>query len=434
MKPETALLFALARARPELDRVRDLAAGPLDWGVLTGLAALNRTLPLSRRNLLRAGLDVPEPHRRTWASEQDRVREVNTARREWTARFLEAADGRGIDVLLLKGIGLAETIYADCAYKQMNDADVLVRPEAVAATRGLLEGLGFVCVTDLFGKSIFPEGSHHCPPYLSPDRRCVVGLHWGLVSPKGPFQPDMAALWAQAERIPYGHTRAWRMSWEDTILHLAIHLPFYKTGVRELMDVFNVARVGGYDAGRLAAKVARAGAEPAALRVLGLAEAMAPGTFPADLLARWRPRAGALVRRDLDRRVADPDRLARSRSVHLADIEREQVVFLLSRNLAERLAAWRGTWRRFLAPSEAEQERLLGRARRTSPPDRLADRVEVSARTWAALALDHGHLPLLGFVVGSPLLLARTALRQLSAGPAPRLRDHPAAELLEILE
>lgn len=434
MSPESQLLVLLCHARLEEPRLTPLLATPLDWPLLTELAAFNRVMPLAVKHLRLLGFDHPALE--SWRAEEQRIAQANLARRQWTERFLTAMDRENLPVILLKGIGFAEWLYQDPTYKRMNDSDILVRPEDVERCKALLAAEGFVCVTDMFGTSIFPEGSHHCPPYLSPDRRCVVGLHWGLVSPDGPYQPDHAAIWAEARPMPYGSTRAWQMSWEDNLLHLCIHLPFYKTGLRELMDVFNIPLYAGpihWD--RLDAKVKAANAAPAVYRVLSLARALAPFDIPEALLARWKAESPTAIQADVATRCADPDRLLRSRSTHLADIERDQVVFMLSRNFEERLGAWASTWKRLLAPGEAEQERLLGRARNhSSLTGRLRDRAEVTARIWNGLAVDHGTANLLKIVVASPLLLAKNGMRRAQGRDGVRLADHPIAELLEILE
>ncbi|TNE88111.1 MAG: hypothetical protein EP330_15755 [Deltaproteobacteria bacterium] len=437
MNPTSELVCLLGRAQVAAIEARVRALWPAgDLAQLDALADLNRTIPLALKHLRALGLDeqLPAEVLARWQAEEAHIAEVNLARRTWTERFLERCRERSIDVILLKGIGFAETLYAEPTYKRMNDSDILVRPEDVDGFKAVLAELGFVCVTDLFGVSIFPESSHHCPPYLSPDRACVVGTHWGLVSPKSPFQPDLDAIWRDAVEVDFATTRAWRMSWEDNLLHLAIHLPYFKTGVRELADVYNLVLGPGVDWERFEARVRTAGAEDAVYRVLSLADAMQPIGIPEDLRTRWRRASTAFTRKDVDTRLADVDRLVRSRSVHLADIEREQVIFLLSGDFGERSEAWLGIWRRWLRPDADERERLIGRAPRTGRLGRMADRVSASRRIWHGLALDHGHGTLVAILVAAFGVLGVSGVQHALGLGGERLQDHPAAELLRILE
>lgn len=437
MTPESELVCLLARADGGAVAKRVRALLPqADSTVLDTLTDHNRTTPLAMKAVRSLGLQgvLAESVQQRWLAEEQRIAEVNLARRAWTERFLAAADAEDLPVVLLKGIGFAETLYQEPTYKRMNDSDILVRPEHVDQMKKLLAELGFVCVTDLFGVSIFPEGSHHCPPYLSPDRACVVGLHWGLVSPSGPYQPDMEAIWRDAVSVDYGNTRAWSMSWEDNLLHLCIHLPFFKTGVRELADVYNIVLGPGVDWQVFDARVRAAGAEDAVYRVMALADAMQCMHVPPGLVASWRAASTRFTVRDVDTRLSDVDLLVRSRSVHIADIERQQVIFLLSRDFGERFDAWRAIWSKFLAPSSEERGRLLGRKRRTSPLGRLRDRASASRRIWHALALDHGHGTLVAILVAALGVLGTSGVRHVVGKGGERLSDHPAAELLRMLE
>jgi hypothetical protein len=119
----------------------------------------------------------------------------------------------------------------------MNDVDVLIRRRDARLAIDVLGKAGFASVGALFGRDELSDDSHHTPPYVSEDLSCVVGLHWGLASPRSPWKPDTAGIWKRKAPAQVAGAPAFRMSWEDNLLHLCIHLPFFKTGLRELADV-----------------------------------------------------------------------------------------------------------------------------------------------------------------------------------------------------
>jgi hypothetical protein len=96
------------------------------------------------------------------------------------AIVLNACQRHSIQVLVLKGAALAETVYKDIALRPMSDVDLLVKPAQLAQTRHLLATLGFV----LMGLEMH---TGYTEEFRSEETWCKVGavevaidLHWGL--------------------------------------------------------------------------------------------------------------------------------------------------------------------------------------------------------------------------------------------------------------
>jgi hypothetical protein len=443
LKPENQALCLLNLARwsdgAAENEVRRLAQRGLSWEEMGRLAELNAVAPLTLKNVGAAGLtaSVPHPVLEAWETATAAVRAAAAARQEHGGRLLAALERAGVETIVLKGSLFAASLYGNPAYKKMNDVDLLVRFADAERALATLRAEGFRGVGELFGEKEISARSHHAPPYVSEDLACVIGPHWGLCSPLAPWRPDLDGIWERKAPVEVAGARAWRMSWEDNLLHLCIHLPFFKIGLRELADVYNVALFAepGIDWPRFDALVARWRAEDAAYRVLRLTDALVDLGIPAAMLERWRARARAFTREDTDARAARPDLILESRSTQVARIEKAYAVFKLTGKYSERARAWAGMWAGLLWPKEAEALKLSGlepgaRGWRA----RSAARLRAPAKLWRAMAREHGQVPLAAMTaINAGILVRDTVLRPFRPDGEP-LSSHPAAPLLKVLE
>ncbi len=67
----------------------------------------------------------------------------NTLLLQALERILKAFQEAGIEVIVLKGAALAQTVYEDIGLRPMNDLDLLVRPKSLRKAVKVLQGLGF---------------------------------------------------------------------------------------------------------------------------------------------------------------------------------------------------------------------------------------------------------------------------------------------------
>lgn len=420
--------------------MRELAARPqLDWERLFGLAELNAVLPLALAGLRAAelGASMPAELATRWEAKAAPIRERNEKRVAWARKMLEALSQAGVEVIVLKGSMFAEEIYGNRAYKKMNDVDVLIRRADAEKTIAVLKDLGFQGVGALFGKNELSENSHHTPPYVSEDLACVVGLHWGLVSPLSPWRPDTSGIWKRKVAVRVADAPAFRMSWEDNLLHLCIHLPFFKTGLRELADVFNLVRHAEIDWEELARRAHRWRAEDAVYRVLVLTDSLVELGVPAKNMHGWEMRSSTFTHTDTEKRLANPASILHSRSTQAAKIEKAYAVFTLSENYGERMKALVGMYAFLLWPKETELAKLAAEKDLEDNRGRwMRARLRAPLQLWNAMARDHGHLPLAAMTLANAGIAAReTARKALNLRKQGRsLREHPAVKLLEVLE
>ena len=85
----------------------------------------------------------------------------------------------------------------------MNDIDILIRKEDLATIYAVYAEMGFFSAAELFGNGSRKQEkfSHHSPPFFSRDLACMIGTHWGLITPLAPYQLDYDAIWSRVVDI-----------------------------------------------------------------------------------------------------------------------------------------------------------------------------------------------------------------------------------------
>ncbi|MDB5100013.1 MAG: nucleotidyltransferase family protein [Cyanobacteria bacterium RYN_339] len=390
-----AVLLSFASYQPaEREELDALVADPaLNWVTLERLAAHNVIRPQAYRQLVATGnwSRVPVELAGEWADHAALIAERNHERLE-TARplFTEAARA-GIPIALLKGIYFAPTYYGDVGYKRMNDIDFLIKVADIDRTLALVHAheyfpLGLIKQDDT-NQATF---SHHAPPYFHPTLRCVLGTHWGLISPRTPYKPDYAAMWERVVPFDFLGAAHHALHPVDNLHHLCIHLPHYKAGVRELADLWNLLRAHpDFDWPLFEAEVAKAGSQAPVYHALALVQALAPMPAIAACLARLKPAVKGFLAKETALRTRVPSRILYARSTHMSTLEKCFGEFTMAGDLPTKWRAWTTMWAGGLwAPREE-----IARFHFLAPDDwtlRLRTPSMV-ARTWRYGAKDFGN-------------------------------------------
>jgi len=357
--------MSLARlSAEETEQARALAAAVTSFERFWELARDNATEPLVWHNLERAGLaeTLPSPVRERFAARAAEIHEANEARlvvaRDLFARFAE----RKLPVVILKGVLFAETVYRDPYYKKMNDVDILVRKQDLDAVYDIYEEMRLFSAAELVGGEPRKQEkfSHHAPPFFSRDLKCMIGTHWGLITPLAPYKLDYEGIWERIEPIDFYGDKAWAMSPADNLHHLCVHLPYYKTGVRELADIYNLIRHHGpeLDWERLLAEVATARTENLVHHALSLSNCLAPSPEAAEVIRRVEPRTSWYFRRETLRKTRSFSRVLRSRSVHMSEIEKAYADLNTTNKASEKRDAFLRMWQGILAPPGKDVARM----------------------------------------------------------------------------
>lgn len=311
------------------------AAGPEDWAELVEKVKLNDVGPAVHLGLLRTSLAAAVPKELVAAARgrYDAIAARN--RRRWReARELFAAlRGAGVDVILLKGGYFAEALWGDPGYKKMNDLDILIPAAGIKAALGVYRARGYLPLVLFEGgdpEAIDPAKTHHLPSFVSADFEFVLGTHWDLVSAKSGIRLDVARIWRDAVPLDFHGVELRRMSAEDNLHHLAVHFHHYKTGVKELSDIWNYAAFAApVDWDRLLAMIRAAGSASRAYYCLSLADAIEPLGAPEAFFAALRAEADDFRRAEVDLRLSRLDLLLASRSLWEAEIEKSYTRYML---------------------------------------------------------------------------------------------------------
>jgi hypothetical protein len=229
---QVLLQCARIRSREKDDRREKLRLDEgLNWEKVVGQAEANGIASLLYRRLEEDGEVAPVPPgvmevlKRKYHATGFR----NLALHQDLAEILRAINEKGIPVIVLKGALLADSVYSNVGLRAMSDLDLLIPPESVKVALDVLKKLGYSHAPDEKDRTheyIIQHDVKLCLVRQKP-RPVFLDLHWDLTS----FPPlnryvslDVQEFWGRAERVHVGGEKALRLSPEDLVLHLCLHL------------------------------------------------------------------------------------------------------------------------------------------------------------------------------------------------------------------
>lgn len=217
--------------------------GPVDWERLWREALVHQVWPLLDLHLrrLRDRVAIPDP----WLERSHRHLAgtffENVILADQLLRVVRALEGAGAEVLPVKGVVLAESVYGNLGLRPAADIDVLVRRADLPSARTALRSLGFAQEPN-------PDFGHvhhalHDPPYFAQAAGLTVcvELHWRLWAPHL-FPLEVDRLWDRAVLTQVRGASIRTLSPEDTLLHLVIHRSRTSLRLRLVCDVAELLR------------------------------------------------------------------------------------------------------------------------------------------------------------------------------------------------
>lgn len=199
-------------------------APALDWELVYAQAAEGRLTPVLSHKVVP---DAPD-----WFRERcQRDLRENQARHLLLYRQLEdllgAFNRAGVEVMVVKGPVVADRCYANPSWRPMVDIDLVVRPEAWAASLEVLKAEGFEAESsDWSDLTEALTGQVALLKAMGP-AVAAVELHRDLrilserLSVRG--EVDMARAWAEARPYELGASRALTLGPEDAIAYASTH-------------------------------------------------------------------------------------------------------------------------------------------------------------------------------------------------------------------
>ncbi len=153
MRSEVELLLCCARIRVDqrvAQRIRRLAAGPLDWVYFIRLALSNEVLTLVHSTLKTVCEDaVPEAIGKQVERYASRQAQRSAHRTGELLRLLRLLDAHAIPALALKGPALSASLYRDLALREFRDLDILIHRRDAPRAKDVLLASGYTLSTAL---------------------------------------------------------------------------------------------------------------------------------------------------------------------------------------------------------------------------------------------------------------------------------------------
>ena len=292
---QNALLGILGlQSRPDQPRPQpELQEG--EWAELERKAKVQRVGALTHFCLQRAPDDwngPPESVHRTLSDHYRNSLLRNLFLATELTELALALQSGNIPCLALKGMHLAQEVYPEVAIRQMDDIDLLVPREALAAAVEVTRELGYITREPINVEEW--SGSVHHLPRMFNNNNTVLELHWNITWPKDRYAlSDLEGLWERARPLPGAKGGVLGLCPEDLILHLCVHAAYqhlFYTGLRPVCDISaTIARFrDDLDWEALATRALGWGWQAGTYLMLSLAKATLGAEVPSQVLAALR--------------------------------------------------------------------------------------------------------------------------------------------------
>jgi hypothetical protein len=298
LTPESAVV-ALSASGPLGDpTLHDALERPLDWECVTAIAARERAIAPLFERLQRVPCRTMRQDERARVQRLALVSEFQlVSLHDRLAKLLTLFAANGIDVLLLKGAGLAYSAYAKPTDRPMGDIDALVRDESAKRAWDLALSNGWRRRTDVPEERSYEDHQHLTPLEDSDGLQVGLELHTSLFTHQAPFRLPASQMWDGARRVTIGSASAFVPSPEDQLLHAALHFAWsheMSFGVwRTIRDVERIVSTSDVDWRTVVEKSRACRGGTCSFWTLRLARDVAGVEVPDAVLASLSPRLPA---------------------------------------------------------------------------------------------------------------------------------------------
>ncbi len=256
MRPEYQLLLGCARTKlgkNNQDKIRKLVNNGLDWDYVLQMGKAHGLAPLLYYNLHRSDHEHPIPQ-----PIMDQLHDIyygNLARNlllyDESSRVLKSFEEKGIPVVALKGIVLAEFIYKNVALRPMADVDLLVQKRNLSEITKTLFELGFEILPQEKRATIKYMNESHFVKHQENIKHLpslIINIHWDLTAParfKGATKINTQQMISKARPGKVAWSNILVMAPEDQILWVIYHATFQHPfiGLLQLCDVAELIKL-----------------------------------------------------------------------------------------------------------------------------------------------------------------------------------------------
>ncbi len=247
LTPEEQLLLACARARVEAEmaeRIRALAAGPMDWHALTKGAAAHNLAPLVFRHLLDlCSESLPAELRARFEKGLQGHERWNLYLTAELFRLLERFRAEGILAIPYKGPVLAAQAYGDVVLRQFADLDIAVRQRDMPRAQELLLADGYESSYGPLLPGEAQKAQHSEYQYIRNTGGVVVELQTDATLRYYPRPLDLDALERRLVPFAFAGGEVMAPSAADTLVLVSVHgTKHYWERLLWICDIAEMAR------------------------------------------------------------------------------------------------------------------------------------------------------------------------------------------------
>lgn len=238
------LITCLKKNQPGPDRELLTALSPQDWNDLLTLAAWQRVVSILRHRLQQKKLidTVPVETVKMLRNALFQITARNLRLNAELARLLAALKTESIHLVLLKGMVMANTVYESIGLREMNDIDVLAKPDDLARIVGILTSLGYVPEDPITDINLTVQAANHLPAFFN-EKHTKIEVHANITRPGENYSIDPQGLWQRAVPVQIAGCNTLMLSAEDMLLHLCLHTSYqhqFDFGLRPFCDIAEI--------------------------------------------------------------------------------------------------------------------------------------------------------------------------------------------------
>ncbi len=345
-----------------------------EWANWLSLAVLNRIETQILNSITRRNISVPNKIMQVLAERARTVIEQNKKRRAEAKRLFTVLENEKIPFIVLKGNALAQEIYQDLDYKQMNDFDLLFQSKDLDKLEVIYKQMDYLSAASLdpnFRKQ--EKYSHHWPPFFSRNMHLFLGTHWNLASPFSKVKIPCEILWKNTESFSFDGQILQRLAKEAFLLHLCVHLSPYKLGLKELADLYNFIfffekQIHWDEFLNLAQQT---GAEDNVYRAFSILQSLFQSAAIDKIISSVESQVSNTTLKEINIRTQPPIKALYIRTGHVSKIEKNFGFFSLSDKPSEKAYFLFKMWKNYLWAPWEECFRLCHEIPNPSWPKRL---------------------------------------------------------------
>ena len=219
-------LFRCLQVALDIGSAKDLCLTPERWKAVSNLASKMRLGPLLFKSLpvTDSSLGIPTEVTNCWFREYLESTVRNNILYGHLKQVLDSFEKQGITAILLKGIYLMDSLYAERGMRTISDIDLLIHPQDKKIADSVMQQLGYGMVSSLD----IPDPIHYS--YRQTKTRVIVELHFGLATGTK-AKPDLQGIWDRSHPIETIGKNVRAMATEDCLVNLCLHFTHHLLSV-----------------------------------------------------------------------------------------------------------------------------------------------------------------------------------------------------------